>query len=94
MNVTLSPEEEKLVDELRKSGNYRDNKAVLSAALQALEQHRPTGKRPMTLSAEKWRRRFDEFVAEVDGDAPSKAGPLSDEALSRETFYDTERTRV
>lgn len=94
MNVTLSPEEEKLVDELRKSGDYRDTKAVLSAALQALGQRHPTRKRPMKLSTEEWVRRFDEFMAEVDRDPPSKAGPLSDETLSRETFYDTERTRV
>ena len=94
MKVTLGPEEEKLVDELRKSGNYRDNKAVISAALRAFEQGHPAGKRLKKLSGEEWGRRFDEFMAEVDRDPPSKAGPLSEEALSRETFYDTERTRV
>ena len=94
MNVTLSPEEEKLVNEFRKSGNYRDTKAVLSAALQALEQRQPAGERPMKLSTEEWVRRFDEFMAEVDRAPRSKAGPLSDEALSRETFYDIERMRV
>jgi Arc/MetJ-type ribon-helix-helix transcriptional regulator len=94
MNVTLSPEEEKLINELRKTGGYPDVKAVLLAALKVLKQHHPTQERPRQLSQEEWVRRFDEFMAEVDRDPPSKAGPLSDDALSRETFYDTERTRV
>ena len=94
MNVTLSPEEEKLVDELRKSGNYPDTKAVLSAALQALEQRHDSGERPTKLSPEEWVRRFDEFMAEVDRDFPPNTPVLSDEALSRENIYDTERTRV
>ena len=93
MNVTLSSEEEKLVDELRNTG-YPDVKAVLLAALQVLKQQHPTQERPSQLPQEEWVRRFDEFMAEVDRDPPSKADPLSDEALSRETFYDTERTRV
>ena len=94
MNLTLSPEQEKLVDELRKSGRYPDAESVLAAALQALEQRDAAGERPVKLSAEEWVRRFDEFMAEIDRDPPSQAGPLSDETLSRETFYDTERTRV
>ena len=94
MNLTLRPEQEKLVDELRKSGRYPDAESVLAAALLALEQRHATGERPTKLSPEEWVRRFDEFMAEVERDFPPNTPVLSDEALSRENIYDDERHRI
>ena len=94
MNLTLRPEQEKLVDELRKSGRYPDAESVLAAALLALEQRHAAAERSTKLSAEERIRRWDEFMAEIDRDPPTTAAPLSDEALSRESIYDDERHRI
>ena len=94
MEVTLTKQETEIIENLRKSGHYANAYAVIRAALRALERRHASEQRPLKLSPEEWVRQFDEFMAEVDRDPPSEAGPLSDAALSRETFYDTERTRV
>ena len=92
MNVTLSPEDEALIQEKLQSGQFLDRKSVVSHALHLL---RGTGASlNRQLSAEERARGLEEFFAEVDRDPPSEAGPLSDESLSPAGLNDTEGTRV
>jgi Arc/MetJ-type ribon-helix-helix transcriptional regulator len=91
MTVNLSPELERLLEERIASGEFESREAVL---LHALELHARERKARAPLSGEDRAKQLEAFFEEIDRDPPSEAGPLSDEALSRETFYDTERTRV
>jgi Arc/MetJ-type ribon-helix-helix transcriptional regulator len=91
MTVHLTPELEKLLDERIASGEFANREAVLAHAFELLVRERPA---QAPLSGEERAKKLEAFFEEIDRDAPSEAGALSDEALSRETFYDTERTRV
>jgi Arc/MetJ-type ribon-helix-helix transcriptional regulator len=92
MTVDLTPELERLLDEQLASGAFESREALVLHALGLLLSAK--GKAHPPLSGEERAKQLEAFFKEIDGEPPSEAGPLPDEALSRETFYDTERTRV
>ena len=93
MSIEVSPELERLIDEKMAGGRFGSREAVLLHALRLLDRENSRNAE-QELSGEERAEALETFFAEVDQDPPSESGPLSEESLSRETFYDTERTRL
>jgi len=87
MAITLNPEDEALVDEKVRSGQFRDRAEVVSHALRLLRRL-PTGSSAEQPSAEERAKSLEEFFEEVDRDPPPRKTPLPDEAFDRENLYD------
>ena len=92
MEITLSPEFERLVRDRVARGEFESAQAMVESALR-----RYVGspeRLDSDLTPEARAAAWEEFCAEVDRDPPSDSPPLSDEALSRRNLYDDRRNRL
>ena len=92
MEITLSPELEKLVRDRVARGEFESVQAVVESALRSYVGS--PERLNSDLTPEQRVKAWEEFCAEVDNDPASDAPPLSDEALSRRNLYDDRRNRL
>lgn len=92
MEITLSPELERLVCDKVARGEFDSAEAVVESALRRFVGS--PERLDSVLTPEERAKVWEEFCAEVDRDPPSDAPPLSDEALSRRNLYDDRRNRL
>lgn len=92
MEITLSPEFERLVRDKVARGEFESAQAMVESVLRRYVGL--TERQDSDLTPEQRAAAWEEFCAEVDRDPPSGAAPLSDEALSRRNLYDDRRNRL
>jgi Arc/MetJ-type ribon-helix-helix transcriptional regulator len=86
LTVALSPDDEALVEQKVRSGEFESREAVVSRALALL---RETVNTPVDhLSPAERARRLEAFFEDVDRDLPPRTTPLPDEAFDRSSLYD------
>jgi Arc/MetJ-type ribon-helix-helix transcriptional regulator len=96
MEITLSSDLEKLVQDRVARGEFENAEAMIEFALRRMcsSSERPkTAQTPEPLTPEQKVNALKEFFEEVDRD-PMDASPLSDEALRRVNLYNDRRNRL
>ena len=84
--MDLSPDDEDLIAEKLRSGEFQSREEVVSHALGLLRQARTS--REENLSPAERARRLNEFFEELDRELPLRSTPLPDEAFDRANLYD------
>lgn len=85
MNLSLTPELERIIREKVASGEFASAEAVIAASLKQLEKN-PSVTEPLPASEQRLSN-LQALFDEVDRDPAPRTSPLPDDAFDRENLY-------